>query len=661
MKINKIECPSCGCSFNLNEMDDNNICTCPACSSSLYIDKEEAVPSVVNININNYGNSSQNVDELEKMSIKTKIIGGIISLIIISILMITSGLLKAGIGDFNTGINGYRTTPNSEPMVMFVQKVFNKDIADITVEEYSTISYLHIDRNCPSSDWTNADKYPWKFEYSTTIDKAGNPIDPQKIIIFSDANVQKKDIQVFTNIIRAEFGEYGQFEWDDDSYGTIDYKNLKQLKYYRGDTFSSIMHAFNEPSNISSLWLDRLDIETDDDYDIAKFSGLKSLIVDYVDEYDNLNELTKLNNLETFKILYLGNEKNNTLDFLSGLTKLKTLELYFSSDTHLANANVFYGLPNIEQLSLNNIDELKNIDFIKNMPNLHHLTVDDCPIISIEPLRDNIALTHLSLNDLDNITDISVLPTLSSLQQLDIRDLDIDNKQMPTLNNLSLLTDVALNTNNIKAIKGMEQITDLRLENYYAADKNTIASLTGLQRLSIDLSSDKNIHMKNIAKLPNLYELDLYFDHYTDYPIDSIFTSPSIKTITLHSSDINNSTIVIDLHHIEDNHMLTELTMDNIEILTKNSGNTSSEQSKDIALFLEHFKALEKLSIQNNKIDSLEFVKNMSNLKFLDISGNYVSDVSPLLSCANLEQLICGNNPTSNLNLIPENVEVITQ
>ncbi len=659
MKINKIECPSCGHPFNLDNIDENNICECPACKSYLHIDDEKDAPAIVTININNYADKGTPTKVTTRPNSITTAIAFLSILLVISFV----GYQLYKIDHINTQDKEitYRTTPNSEPVILFAEKIFGKKLADVTTEDYETLSYLRIERNCPPSDWTNADSYPWKFTYSFTVDDNGHPQDVNSMLIESDKNVEKKDIQAFTHLIIMEFGQYGGFEWDANSYSGLDYTNLKKLKHYEGDNFSSLIEAFDDPSNIESLSLNGLDIADDSELDISIFSGLKTLTLDYVDDRDNLDEIGKLKNLESLKIDYLDNGKKNTLDFLSSLTKLKSLELEFATDTGIANSNVFYGLPSIEKLILLHVSDLKSIDFIKTMPKLHSLTINSCPIISIEPIRDNITITELSLNDLSYLNDISALPTLTSLRKLELDDVEVSTEAIPSLDSLSMLTELRISGEYLDAISGMTGIEKLTIGDNYYSEASILSTLEGLKQLKLELSSQEPVTAEQIAELPNLEDLEVYLDFPEEYYIDPLFSSKSIKSLTISSSDIHEEAIYVDFNTIPDNDTLKKLSINDINVVDISGDNEEKSFGEYSSPLLSHFKGLEELSVKENQITSLDFVSNMPKLRILDISDNYVSDMSPLLDCKNLETLICKNNPIANLNIIPENVTVYSK
>ena len=68
---------------------------------------------------------------------------------------------------------------------------------------------------------------------------------------------------------------------------------------------------------------------------------------------------------------------------------------------------------------------------------------------------------------------------------------------------------------------------------------------------------------------------------------------------------------------------------------------------------------LEDLTISNNQITDISFVKNLPNLKMLKMKDCYVTDLSPLLNCTKLRYVDVRENPITGNPL--EDVIVITE
>ena len=57
-------------------------------------------------------------------------------------------------------------------------------------------------------------------------------------------------------------------------------------------------------------------------------------------------------------------------------------------------------------------------------------------------------------------------------------------------------------------------------------------------------------------------------------------------------------------------------------------------------------------------IEDLNFVGKMSELESLDISNNYITDISKLLKLKKLKTLTCDINQIANLDLLPDSIKI---
>ncbi len=127
MKIQKIACPSCGFSFEIKELKNSGVHQCPSCKASLYLEEDKA--PVVNININHYGSDSS-----EPILSTTKKTTGVMGLAILAFFVIvTFGVINSfnSTAVLDKATYTYRTVPNSEPFIKFVEHVYDKALDNI--------------------------------------------------------------------------------------------------------------------------------------------------------------------------------------------------------------------------------------------------------------------------------------------------------------------------------------------------------------------------------------------------------------------------------------------------------------------------------------------------------------------------------------------------
>ncbi|KPU56777.1 leucine-rich repeat domain-containing protein [Bacillus wiedmannii] len=99
---------------------------------------------------------------------------------------------------------------------------------------------------------------------------------------------------------------------------------------------------------------------------------------------------------------------------------------------------------------------------------------------------------------------------------------------------------------------------------------------------------------------------------------------------------------------------LEEVKLENIQFISSlrqlKSLSITYGELKDIGPLaeLEH---IESLSLRNNKISDLSPLSQMKKIKMLDLNSNYIKDIKPLFTVTSLKTLTLANNQISNANL----------
>ncbi|MBW3490945.1 leucine-rich repeat domain-containing protein [Bacillus sp. FDAARGOS_1420] len=103
-----------------------------------------------------------------------------------------------------------------------------------------------------------------------------------------------------------------------------------------------------------------------------------------------------------------------------------------------------------------------------------------------------------------------------------------------------------------------------------------------------------------------------------------------------------------------ENLTLEEVKLENIQFISKlrqlKSLSITYGELEDIGPLaeLEH---VEILSLRNNKISDLSPLSQMKKIKMLDLNSNYIKDIKPLFTVTTLRTLTVANNQISNVNL----------
>ena len=329
----------------------------------------------------------------------------------------------------------------------------------------------------------------------------------------------------------------------------------------------------------------------------------------------------------------------------------------------MENVAVLSGMPQLKRLSLRNLKDVKDLNFVQNMPKLKSLSLVDLSILNLDGLTGHLSLNRLSI-DCSSLENVNALSTLSSLQTLSF---GYHTYQLPDLHGLSALENVNCYSMDRDSIAHMPSIKTLTIHNYsseYSADflqgMNALTNLTIVGNGIIGaVQPDLGPILRTLPALTHLEFQDLPFDKYTDYT--QTFTNNGAKEL-IFSPNKSRSTsdypvLPVSLSHIEDDNTVESLTLTNATL--KNLDDESEDFSTNAKSFLSHYKALKSLNISDNKLQSLDCLEGLTTLEELDFSNNYVSDISVLRNLPNLKKVKMSGNPIVNAELLPDGVEVM--
>ena len=196
-------------------------------------------------------------------------------------------------------------------------------------------------------------------------------------------------------------------------------------------------------------------------------------------------ELSDLRHLLYLEELSLTNRKIEDLSFLTGMTRLKQLDL--SGCTISADLSI-----------------------LSTLPALEHLTMRGCSISSLSFLEGAPALKQLDLSS-NAIGNLSVLSTIPTLQTLDLSDNAVSD---------------------LKPLSGLTELTELDLAENVLADLSPIAACTKLT--SLDVSENKLTGLAAVRSLTALASLRAEKNQITDI-------SPAAVCTELRTLDISHN------------------------------------------------------------------------------------------------------------------------
>lgn len=197
---------------------------------------------------------------------------------------------------------------------------------------------------------------------------------------------------------------------------------------------------------------------------------------------NQLVDVLPLQNLLRLEALSLRSNVVVDLSPLAGLKALKSLTL---ADNQLRDASAVSGLSALTQLDLSQ-NELVSLGPALRLPSLEALNLDDNQLATITALVPLGALRSLQLNR-NQLDDVSPLAALRSLEVLTLRENRITSP-VGALSRLEALTYLDLSHNRITSVgtlSGLPKLTELGLANNQLTDAAGLAPLLQLDRLDL--------------------------------------------------------------------------------------------------------------------------------------------------------------------------------
>lgn len=504
----------------------------------------------------------------------------------------------------------YQILPKSAFFIQFAEQVFQKDISNIHPEELAHITSIRIYRN------------------ENQIKTVAYTIDDSKegMVLFSTIpNYDYADLSCFTGLKILNI---------EDGSGIIrkgDLNGLVNLTEIRSDkTPSELVSILPAPEKLNTLAIN-------DSFFLKSFEG--------IEHFKNLTTL----------LIDGGSLK--TLAGLELLPSLKKLELLDSNQ--IEDFSALYKTSGLEFLSIES-SALRDIGFIENMPNLNSLSIKDANVLQIQALSScATSLQNLSLWHTYKVEDYRVLNTLNNLTYLQI-ELPynypaISFAHMKELKALSLGR-----VSDIRSIATALHLQTLELEGCNGEYLSALTGLSELKSLKISNLSGYLITLEPLKQLTSLEQLILK-DCRIYANIEGVFSLPELKEFTL-----ENCSIGFDFNNLPENSSLEKLKLKNTifaKILPQ--GDSEYAQIKkenawklsDYSETLEKFPNLIELSLVGNELDNINFATKLKKLQKLDITNNYVTDLTPLSQLTELQTILCPNNPIVYTNGV--NAEII--
>ena len=279
------------------------------------------------------------------------------------------------------------------------------------------------------------------------------------------------------------------------------------------------------------------------------------------------------------------------------------------------------------------IQDLTGLEFATNLERLY-LSYNQ--VSDVSALASLTELGWLWLNR-NQISDVSALASLTNLTRLDIERNRISD--VSTLGGLTNLTVLYLSDNRISDVSALRGLTNLK--RLYLSD-NQISDFSPIAGLVPNLTeySNEDQRVEGVVDLNTAVNIP---DPNLRAAIENTLGKASGATITradmltlkrLEAKDQG----IQDLTGIEFATNLTWLSLD---------GNDVSDVSALGGLI-----NLELLYVHSNQVSDISLLSGLTNLRWLSLGDNDVSDVSGLASLINLEWLFLSGNDVSDVSVL---------
>ena len=296
-----------------------------------------------------------------------------------------------------------------------------------------------------------------------------------------------------------------------------------------------------------------------------------------------------------------------TLEDLSYLTFLETLTV---SGRNMSNLQDFAQLTHLKKLDLSGCRfPAESLATVAALPQLKELILSGCGLSTLTGLEHAASLEGLDIsnNTIRNLDTLSALTELTSLQAAHnaITDLTV----VGTLGKLTSL-DVSYNA------------------------LTSIAPLSGCVRLeTLNATNNQITDVSTAASLPLLTELRLDYNGLSD--LSGLSGCASLKTLTLSNNSIEDLSPLVGLS-----------TLEKLDF-------SYNSVSGELPAFSEN-SAMQVIDGSYNALESIDSIRNMSNIGYVYMDYNKLTNVDALAECYRLVQVNVYGNEIPDVSALTE-------
>jgi internalin A len=317
-------------------------------------------------------------------------------------------------------------------------------------------------------------------------------------------------------------------------------------------------------------------------------------------------------------------------------------------------------LPNCEISDLGPLLGLTNLRVLDLSLDWFKRSFDPPRVSDLSPLSGLTSLDCLRL-ELNEISDVRPLASLVSLSELDLRYNPIDDySPLSNLKNLSSVSFHARKTSDLDFLTELPELTILDIAGSQSwtegeeIDFSVVSSLAGLTWLNFGSTNVGSADLP--AQLVNLESLYLSHDQISDVTPLSALTR--LRTLGLSYNNISDITPIAHLTNLQtlrlDNNQITDIQAFNSlpELQTFSLESNRIEDIGPLARFTGYSGSLD---LSYNFIKDISPIAGYVNITNLDLSFNQITDITALVEFVNLENLDLSDNQIQDFTPLLDN------
>jgi len=457
------------------------------------------------------------------------------------------------------------------------------------------------------------------------------------------AEIEAEDMLAFSRLEVLDTGGLTEFTYLSDP---TDLRQLTELRIVNLNGFALFKGAgmFADPAKIEHLALSAYD--DDDIAELAKFPALKSLELRIG---SNATDFTSITQLQVSELCVSGLKEYS---WLRNAQKLKSLTI----DCYEVTDFSFLGeMGSLSSLSLTGASNLKNLRFVSSMESLERLSIQGASSLrDLSPLEGKTGLKSLDIAA-SEVRDWSAVSTLTGLEDLSIRAYTVDTAFLAAgLGRLKTAAVYDFDAKLLACLAGAP-LTNLTCAVDYseAWDCEAFLAFGDLESLHVTaITSGKIENIAALRGLTKLKSLSVSQMHVNEMEDTAALFALGVETLSLSDSYIRIGPGDVAM----ENAALQSLAIDGVSVSVE--GGKSSQEAALLTPFIEKMPGLRSLTMCGAGLEGLAFCEGLSSLAYLDVTSNYISDLSPLYAKEHLRVLYIADNLITDADDLPKTVSV---